>query len=957
MTDTPPNQDSGTVRDVNLKVIWPGVEADAALQLPNTPLSMTILALKSKIKDSLPSHPREEKQRLICHGRLCSDGETVGDIFARAPLDPQDRTPRALHLIIDNSSPRGLTAAVPHGVAAALAQPRASSMPPVARDRIATQEQPFAMPRGPTMAQPPAQRDAGPHGAAHPAPRNRQPYAAVMPHNQAELLNNVLNQTFAAFPQMMQQPGFPPGAQQGLQQGLQGLQQGLQGFQQGLPQGLPNPFGVPVAQHNVPQQPFSQGAQNGQAAPQGPRTAPATRSTSPHPLSDLQQQNPALANPQPQFLPGVNINHYPGFPPGVNPAFPLQQGNHVILRHHVTVNGLPVTPGAPQPGAPLNGHFMPNGFQQPGLGLHPHMLNQGVRMPFQPGAAQYQGNPAAYGQMPYLPGTAPASFGMNTASSSGSPGLPNPISRAGTPMSSSGQIGPEERNQRFTEQMYVLSAQLSNISQQIHQLSHQVVTRRNIAAQARQFGLTHQQALAYSHTMNQVVALFRAFDQQAAHVMAMFRDVLPSQITNIQQMQDNRRQAEQALGSVYSMVRSHITAFDNTRSMRGGGPDSNADLWQSQNGQQTSWQTLNTIISNIPSTSSQPQLYLLYDTQGNPYALLVGPQGQYSTNCLPPNIVQALVSTQLPMEDIISAIQAFTETIQRDTMETIRQNPMMARPRRVQRNAGPAERVVAQAVDQANPNGAAQAPRPAQPDEMRDLLAPIVRNLWLLIRLGFFAYFLFGGNRSLWRPFLLGSGLLLAYVVQAGLFGLRVDGFRRYLDRIVGVDNPLDANNNAAPAANAAAAPAGEPNPQALAQQLIQRHQNQNAGWARAVERTIGLFVASLWPGIGERAVHLQEDRERRAAEEVERVRREAEEREQERLRIEAEQAAENENGGGATDGDATPTSDPATPKGATAGSSDGATASGAHVNGDGEMSRVNKGKDRAPDGEDNDES
>jgi hypothetical protein len=70
----------------------------------------------------------------------------------------------------------------------------------------------------------------------------------------------------------------------------------------------------------------------------------------------------------------------------------------------------------------------------------------------------------------------------------------------------------------------------------------------------------------------------------------------------------------------------------------------------------------------------------------------------------------------------------------------------------------------------------------------------------------------------------------------------------------------------------------------------------------QAVERTIALFVASFWPGVGERAVRLQVERDqRREAEEAERRRVEAARIEAEReAAAEQEQRGEGElNGGG----------------------------------------------------------
>jgi hypothetical protein len=197
-----------------------------------------------------------------------------------------------------------------------------------------------------------------------------------------------------------------------------------------------------------------------------------------------------------------------------------------------------------------------------------------------------------------------------------------------------------------------------------------------------------------------------------------------------------------------------------------------------------------------------------------------------------------------------------------------------------------------------------QGPAPAQraqarePDEMRDLLAPIVRNLWLIIRIAGLLYFVVGGGRISWRPLLIVVGVVLIYGAQAGLFGDRLEMLRRYLDRIVGVEPRDQVERDArggqrdggthgqaqdrdgqqrVPQAELAAEPiqgreipevgqnqqnGATPQPEDFARRLVQQRAQQDNTWLsrqlRSAERTIALFVASLWPGIGEQAVRLQ---------------------------------------------------------------------------------------------------
>ena len=105
---------------------------------------------------------------------------------------------------------------------------------------------------------------------------------------------------------------------------------------------------------------------------------------------------------------------------------------------------------------------------------------------------------------------------------------------------------------------------------------------------------------------------------------------------------------------------------------------------------------------------------------------------------------------------------------------------------------------------------------------------------------------------------------------------------RRHLENLIPLALPV-ANPEGAGAAPPAAAGAGagtdggtrELDPQRVAQRLMEQRQRQNAGWfmsqVRRVEHATLLFLASLWPGVGERhvAAREEEDQARRRREEV----------------------------------------------------------------------------------------
>jgi hypothetical protein len=222
---------------------------------------------------------------------------------------------------------------------------------------------------------------------------------------------------------------------------------------------------------------------------------------------------------------------------------------------------------------------------------------------------------------------------------------------------------------------------------------------------------------------------------------------------------------------------------------------------------------------------------------------------------------------------------------------------------------------------------AAQAAPPRNPaarrEEMRDILAPFVRVLWAVLRILFVLYFFHDPSRSIWRVMaLVGLGVAI-YAIQTGmlvgLLGDRLEWARRYLDEVLGggvlaapaprgqrQNQNRNRNGHERAQVNGqaqqpglrpdhAVAPNTEmPDPRAVAERLVANRQAGNQNWVlqrlHAVERVLVLFLASLWPGIGEQAVRVQNERE-----EAERRRiREEEERRLEAERLEQEQALEN---------------------------------------------------------------
>jgi len=255
---------------------------------------------------------------------------------------------------------------------------------------------------------------------------------------------------------------------------------------------------------------------------------------------------------------------------------------------------------------------------------------------------------------------------------------------------------------------------------------------------------------------------------------------------------------------------------------------------------------------------------------------------------------------------------------------------------------------------------------------MRDILAPYVRVIWLLIRLGVIIYLFTAGGRPSWRLILLGLVVAVVWGVQMGFFGRGGGGgmerVRRYFEQLFGVGEEREriigegrrgpgpnrrlssgggrrgsteaasASSSAAPAATERGRGPALPSPQETARRLVGEARNRDwvARRVREVERTVALFVASLWPGVGENVVRVQEQRRR----EEERVR-----EEEERKRREEEKKNGEDSGFAAGAAEVVDVD-------AVGGSGEEASTSGADVRAGDGPSRVNKGKAKATEDE-----
>lgn len=184
---------------------------------------------------------------------------------------------------------------------------------------------------------------------------------------------------------------------------------------------------------------------------------------------------------------------------------------------------------------------------------------------------------------------------------------------------------------------------------------------------------------------------------------------------------------------------------------------------------------------------------------------------------------------------------------------------------------------------------------PANAPADNDRIGNIAGHAWLLFKLACFVYF-FSGGGGWYKSLILGLIAGGVYLAQLGLFDEHFAVIRHHFEAVLPVGalaeraaQPRNANANT----NANTANVRNMTPEEAARRLLQQQQDQRFGWIRdsfrTLERSFAIFVASLWPGIGERMVHAQEERER-----LERVR-VAEEEEARQRQIEESQRGEQE--------------------------------------------------------------
>jgi hypothetical protein len=289
-----------------------------------------------------------------------------------------------------------------------------------------------------------------------------------------------------------------------------------------------------------------------------------------------------------------------------------------------------------------------------------------------------------------------------------------------------------------------------------------------------------------------------------------------------------------------------------------------------------------TVTTTIPPDAPE-ELFLLSSPQG-PVGILFDQRGTYMTAPIVPTLPFQTFTNQFTQNRQLIAglgqhiaqsshahnLNALGSTQTHNFAANTQPTPTQQPP------AGGQAQNQAQAADQGqdqNPNQAlnqnANANAPANAQGENDRVGNIAGHVWLIFKLACFVYF-FSGT-GWYKSILLGMIAGGVYLAQLGMFEEQFNLIRRHFEAVLPVGALADRAARPAPQRTD---PARNMTPEEAARRLLGQRQDQRFGWVRdsmrTVERSFAIFMASLWPGIGERMVHAQEERVRaeRAAEE-----------------------------------------------------------------------------------------
>jgi hypothetical protein len=305
-------------------------------------------------------------------------------------------------------------------------------------------------------------------------------------------------------------------------------------------------------------------------------------------------------------------------------------------------------------------------------------------------------------------------------------------------------------------------------------------------------------------------------------------------------------------------------------------------------------QQVNTPATTQPSVSQTPQtlpsdappeLFILSSPQG-PVGVLFDQRGTYTTAPMAPTAPMHNFADQFTRNrQLIAGLShQITRSNLANQLGALRPTPTQPGQDTTQNQAQNQDANQIQNHNQNNHNQNQNQNQDQNADGENDRMMNIGGHLWLVFKLACFVY-IFAGGGGWYRPIILALMAAGVYLAQLGIFNDQLNVVRRHFEALLPNTDRLVQGHEAAP--QQLRPGARNITPEEAARRILQQHQQQRFSWARdtmrTLERSFAIFVASLWPGIGERMVHAQEERVRaeRAAEEAQ--------REEEQRRIEAE--------------------------------------------------------------------
>ncbi|KAK8234011.1 hypothetical protein HDK90DRAFT_287108 [Phyllosticta capitalensis] len=864
---------------IDVRVLSPIPEAEGGINFPSLPPSITIRELKLKIRDALPSHPAPERMRIIYFGRVVGNDMTLGSVFHEETLQTNGRRGN-LHMVL-SEAPRSSTA--PPHAAHSLPRPTPSDLAPAVHASQRPQSQPPRADRVP----PPDIREQAQH-------INDQAHRNALA--QAQLSRQQLDQQLA----MAENPIF----------------------------GRPTPLFPPMGPNRVPTQDMNDLAH---------------RHRRPDDSEVLRQQRAILQ----VFQAGGPT--FPPFPP-TGPMAPNQTpvvtgtgppGSAGLLGFPPQMNQIPAgRPNVPQPstqpqGYPVTANHTGQEAQGPNRqrAHGEHAGDYGSRVRRYAVEASFAAIPAHAAGLPPTPTALPQGIPTGLP-----PGFPTnvPVQRSVVFAIPPGNVlpnpTPEPRlSTRFTTQEIqqlppnTLLQQIQDSISNCEDVVEFICNHCFRGTTREDFALRNADNFLRAARQLERLQANLTFINDAIHAMvatpegSRSREILSLQMEN-ERMRNTTIRLIQGISRHISARRRETqqeAAFEHAQVHQSAGSRIPAPNFGAS--------------ASAPQSRAGPFVGVQNSARQNGYQI-VGPDGTRSLLVPPEPHIDRISPEELAenwayqraWRDLVQDFQGFSQNQNQaiDAAALVQQNPAAAALAQVPQAEGQGplgnidgiRALFREPVQPGQPAQPQQAPVQNQPQAQGPAgeaanaaipLGAIAAHFWLLLRI-FGMLWLFSGSG--WRRTLLMAFCgLVVYIFQSGIFGAvlgeRIEGLRRHFEALVGVPpqagaqagNAQNANNDQQDgnAADATRRRRREPSPEEVAQRILREREAQRRTWFRdtiqGAERLVALFVASLWPGLGERMVAAREEAEAQA-------RRDAQDREERHQReLQEQQQSQNQ--------------------------------------------------------------